>query len=119
MDGLTTIDRTLRLLYVTCSRVQQSLALGLWSSDPTAALERIEDSDWFFDGSFKLFLSWIDRRPGLSFLARSRMAVAFAPRPGQLSPVMASILEQEPIAKRRYVAWLCRLERSAAAVFRQ
>ncbi|HGW5375689.1 TPA: UvrD-helicase domain-containing protein [Pseudomonas aeruginosa] len=49
----TTIDRTLRLLYVTCSRAQESLALVLWSSDPTAALERIKGSDWFLDGEFE------------------------------------------------------------------
>ncbi|WP_426505921.1 UvrD-helicase domain-containing protein [Serratia proteamaculans] len=43
----TTIDRTLRLLYVTCSRAQESLALVLWSSDPTAAMTRIKNSQWF------------------------------------------------------------------------
>lgn len=43
----TTIDRTLRLLYVTCSRARETLALVLWSSDTTAALARIRDSDWF------------------------------------------------------------------------
>lgn len=43
----TTIDRTLRLLYVTCSRAQESLALVLWSSDPGAALARINASGWF------------------------------------------------------------------------
>lgn len=43
----TTIDRTLRLLYVTCSRAEESLALVLWSSDPTAALERVKNSGWF------------------------------------------------------------------------
>ena len=48
----TTIDRTLRLLYVTCSRAQESLALVLWSSDPAAALNRIKGSDWFSDGEF-------------------------------------------------------------------
>lgn len=48
----TTIDRTLRLLYVTCSRAQESLALVLWSSDPAAALNRITESDWFSDGEF-------------------------------------------------------------------
>jgi DNA helicase-2/ATP-dependent DNA helicase PcrA len=48
----TTIDRTLRLLYVTCSRAQESLALVLWSSDPTATLKRITESDWFSDGEF-------------------------------------------------------------------
>lgn len=49
----TTIDRTLRLLYVTCSRAQESLALVLWSSDPTAALTRIKESDWFTAGEFQ------------------------------------------------------------------
>lgn len=46
----TTIDRTLRLLYVTCSRAQESLALVLWSSDPAAALARVKGSGWFADG---------------------------------------------------------------------
>ncbi|KAA0964268.1 UvrD-helicase domain-containing protein [Pseudomonas sp. ANT_H12B] len=49
----TTIDRTLRLLYVTCSRAQESLALVLWSSDPAAALARIKDNGWFADGEFE------------------------------------------------------------------
>jgi DNA helicase-2/ATP-dependent DNA helicase PcrA len=49
----TTIDRTLRLLYVTCSRAQESLALVLWSSDPATALTRIKDSGWFADGEFE------------------------------------------------------------------
>lgn len=49
----TTIDRTLRLLYVTCSRAQESLALVLWSSDPAAALVRIKDSGWFADFEFE------------------------------------------------------------------
>lgn len=47
MGKETTIDRTLRLLYVTCSRAQESLALVLWSSDPTAAMARIKESGWF------------------------------------------------------------------------
>ncbi|EWG99118.1 UvrD-helicase domain-containing protein [Halomonas sp. BC04] len=49
----TTIDRTLRLLYVTCSRAQESLTLVLWSSDPTEALVRIKNSGWFVDGEFE------------------------------------------------------------------
>lgn len=49
----TTIDRTLRLLYVTCSRAQESLALVLWSSNPAAALARIKDSGWFADDEFQ------------------------------------------------------------------
>ncbi|WP_312319746.1 UvrD-helicase domain-containing protein [Stenotrophomonas sp.] len=48
----TTIDRTLRLLYVTCSRAQESLALVLWSSEPAAALQRIKGSAWFSDDEF-------------------------------------------------------------------
>lgn len=43
----TSIDRTLRLLYVTCSRAMETLALVLWSSDTTAALARIRASGWF------------------------------------------------------------------------
>lgn len=43
----TTIDRTLRLLYVTCSRAEESLALVLWSYNSAAALAKIKDSGWF------------------------------------------------------------------------
>jgi len=44
----TTIDRSLRLLYVTCSRARESLALVLWSTQPAAALAHIkEKSGWF------------------------------------------------------------------------
>lgn len=43
----TTIDRTLRLLYVTCSRAQESLALVLWAKTPQAALTRIRAGSWF------------------------------------------------------------------------
>jgi DNA helicase-2/ATP-dependent DNA helicase PcrA len=51
----TTIDRSLRLLYVTCSRAKESLALVLWSSDPSAVLKKIENSDWFANGEvFKI-----------------------------------------------------------------
>lgn len=49
----TTIDRTLRLLYVTCSRAQESLALVLWSSNPKAALAKIKESEWFVPGEFE------------------------------------------------------------------
>ncbi|EEP91777.1 hypothetical protein ykris0001_9000 [Yersinia kristensenii ATCC 33638] len=50
----TTIDRTLRLLYVTCSRAQESLALVLWSSDPAAAMARIEESQWFAEDEVQI-----------------------------------------------------------------
>lgn len=43
----TIIDRTLRLLYVTCSRAEESLALVLWAKNPTAALDAIKLSEWF------------------------------------------------------------------------
>lgn len=43
----TTIDRTLRLLYVTCSRAEESLALVLWAKNPNAALDAIKRSEWF------------------------------------------------------------------------
>lgn len=45
----TTVDRTLRLLYVTCSRAKESLALVLWAKDPQAALEGVRKSSWFED----------------------------------------------------------------------
>lgn len=46
----TTIDRTLRLLYVTCSRAEESLALVLWVNNPRAAIEAIMNSAWFDEG---------------------------------------------------------------------
>lgn len=45
----TTIDRSLRLLYVTCSRARESLALVLWSEVPEEALKKIRSSGWFED----------------------------------------------------------------------
>ena len=47
----TTIDRSLRLLYVTCSRACESLALVLWAGNPNEALKFAKDhSGWFVDG---------------------------------------------------------------------
>lgn len=43
----TAIDRTLRLLYVTCSRAEESLALVLWAKDASAALTAIKACGWF------------------------------------------------------------------------
>ena len=43
----TGIDRTLRLLYVTCSRAEESLALMLWSADPAGALVFLSKCGWF------------------------------------------------------------------------
>ncbi len=46
----TIIDKTLRLLYVTCSRAEESLALILWSDNPSVALDAIIRSEWFAAG---------------------------------------------------------------------
>jgi DNA helicase II / ATP-dependent DNA helicase PcrA len=47
----TTIDRSLRLLYVTCSRARESLALVLWTVNPTEALKFARhESGWFAEG---------------------------------------------------------------------
>lgn len=46
----TSIDRTLRLLYVTCSRSKESLALVLWARDAGQALEYAASSKWFQTG---------------------------------------------------------------------
>ncbi|MCY1312394.1 hypothetical protein D9M70_628180 [compost metagenome] len=43
----TSIDRTLRLLYVTCSRARESLALVVWSRNPAAAKTKIAAGGWF------------------------------------------------------------------------
>lgn len=43
----TSIDRTLRLLYVTCSRAEESLALVLWARDSDQALAYARKSKWF------------------------------------------------------------------------
>ncbi len=43
----TSIDRTLRLIYVTCSRAKESLALVLWARDPGQALAYAKQSKWF------------------------------------------------------------------------
>lgn len=43
----TTVDRTLRLLYVTCSRAEESLALVLWAGDRSAAFDAISATGWF------------------------------------------------------------------------
>lgn len=46
----TSIDRTLRLLYVTSSRAKESLALVLWAKDAPQALEYAQKSKWFKPG---------------------------------------------------------------------
>lgn len=46
----TSIDRTLRLIYVTSSRAKESLALVLWAKDVPQALEYAQKSKWFKPG---------------------------------------------------------------------
>lgn len=46
----TSIDRTLRLLYVTCSRAKETLALVLWAKDAAQALTYAQKSKWFKPG---------------------------------------------------------------------
>ena len=42
----TTIDRTRRLLYVTCSRAQKSLAIVAYASNPPAVKKQLLDAGW-------------------------------------------------------------------------
>ena len=59
------IDRTLRLLYVTCSRARETLALALWSTNPEAALGAIKAAGWPSD-------SEITRVPGFEIDCKLR-----------------------------------------------
>lgn len=44
-----TIDRTLRLFYVTCTRAKESLALIAYTSDVNAVCKKAKDNKWFND----------------------------------------------------------------------
>lgn len=43
----TTIDRTRRLFYVTCSRAEQSLAVVYYTAEPTMARDAMIRQEWF------------------------------------------------------------------------
>ncbi len=43
----TSVDRTRRLFYVTCSRARSSLALVAYSPDPTAVRAHVIENEWF------------------------------------------------------------------------
>ena len=45
----TSVDRTRRLLYVTCSRAERSLALVLYTADPEKARQYVTASGWLKD----------------------------------------------------------------------
>lgn len=46
----TSIDRTLRLIYVTCSRAKETVGMVLWAKDAAQALEYAGKSKWFKSG---------------------------------------------------------------------
>ncbi|MNL57233.1 hypothetical protein D3C87_1807800 [compost metagenome] len=45
----TSNDRTRRLLYVTCSRAEESLAIVTYSSNPQLLAKNLLDEGWFED----------------------------------------------------------------------
>ncbi|MGX1099547.1 UvrD-helicase domain-containing protein [Amorphus sp. MBR-141] len=50
----TTIDRTRRLFYVTCSRAEQSLAVVYYTTEPTMARDAMIRQEWFEPGEIEL-----------------------------------------------------------------
>lgn len=52
----TTIDRTRRLFYVTCSRVEQSLAVVYYTAEPTLARDAMIRQEWFEPGEIELIV---------------------------------------------------------------
>ena len=42
----TSLSRTRRLLYVTCSRAEESLAIVVYSSQPEIAKDRVIKAGW-------------------------------------------------------------------------
>jgi len=51
----TSIDRTRRLFYVTCSRAEKSLAVVLYSNDPQQAKTSVLKKQWFEENEIVLF----------------------------------------------------------------
>ena len=48
------IERTRRLLYVTCSRAERSLALVAYTENPAAVKQHVIDSGWFEESEVDL-----------------------------------------------------------------
>ena len=46
----TSIDRTRRLFYVTCSRAQSSLAIVVYTNEKDKIREHLQNLEWFEDG---------------------------------------------------------------------
>jgi DNA helicase II / ATP-dependent DNA helicase PcrA len=53
----TSVDRTRRLFYVTCSRAKSSLALVAYSANPQAIKEHVALNNWFEEGEVVLTVS--------------------------------------------------------------
>ena len=55
MEGKeTSVERTRRLLYVTCSRAQRSLALVLYTNDPEKARQYVTSEGWLAQDEIEL-----------------------------------------------------------------
>ncbi|MBL8053612.1 MAG: hypothetical protein JNK03_09585, partial [Nitrospira sp.] len=50
----TTIDRTRRLFYVTCSRAEESLAVVYYAADPVFARDGMIKQGWFSPDEIEL-----------------------------------------------------------------
>ena len=50
----TTIDRTRRLFYVTCSRAEESLAIAAYSENPEAVKRQVIASGWFAEDEVEI-----------------------------------------------------------------
>jgi len=50
----TTVDRTRRLFYVTCSRAEQSLAVAAYSASPAAVRETVIRQGWFSEDEVEM-----------------------------------------------------------------
>lgn len=51
----TSIDRTQRLFYVTCSRAEESLAIVYYSGAPDAVKRTVVERGWFQEEEVELF----------------------------------------------------------------
>jgi len=52
--GETSIDRTKRLFYVTCSRTQESLAIVAYTQQPDKVKEFIIEKNWFVENEIEI-----------------------------------------------------------------
>lgn len=50
----TAIARTSRLLYVTCSRAEKSLAIAVYTPQPVLAKQNVIDAGWFNENEIEI-----------------------------------------------------------------